>query len=307
MQSRLVRLIILPGLAACFNPRAFERTKIDSPSDFHESAYATPANAYTRERVRERHARHLYNRWRFTSNDNSYASSGDVGLGGGVEIAFDIRFCKKMAPRVEFWEGCDHMRRAVRRAARYWSDYHPVLFFPVYTKNTSYAEVVMHAEEKAGDALAWANPTEILGNGFPVRGTNGARAVVLCARACGWVVCACAHMCGVYIACMACTEAGQDMPAARRAIFQITFNTRHCWTFLLTLSSNADHQGFAEGHPCAFARTWSFEEVLAHELGHVLGLGHPGENGKFLDSSGFHNVFKVIPIVSACACACMYG
>ena len=34
-------------------------------------------------------------RWRFSNNQESFADSGVVGLGGGVEISFDIRSARR--------------------------------------------------------------------------------------------------------------------------------------------------------------------------------------------------------------------
>jgi hypothetical protein len=144
------------------------------------------------------------------------------------------------------------------------------LFFNVSAQNTSHAEVVLHAEAKVGDpGLAWAQPV-YLKPAMPVAGTNGL-----------------------------------IMPASPRATYKITFNVAYCWTFHIALpwkdtDPTAEDDGrfdrFDGAHECGSRRKHSFEEVLAHELGHVLGMGHPGEKGTFLDSTGFHDIAKPIPI-----------
>merc|ERR1712224_38152 len=74
--------------------------------------------------------------------------------------------------------------------------------------------------------------------------------------------------------------------------FEITFNTDKCFTAPLSMSAadetnDADRGTSRFAKRCEGAEKANFEVTLAHELGHVLGIGHPGQNGFFLSPAGY--------------------
>jgi hypothetical protein len=106
-------------------------------------------------------------------------------------------------------------------------------------------------------------------------------------------------------------------PTESAGRFRLTFNTRHCFTPKLLMDSlelAGDYDRFdaLEALPvppvCKGETRMSrqpFEMTLAHELGHLLGLDHPGDTGYFLDSNTKHGVDDFIPIDSENPCAGM--
>ena len=86
---------------------------------------------------------------RYDANDEPYdGGRGALGLGGGIEVAVDAKFCPRMLHRrgraaAEGAE-CDKLLAALRRGVEFWSSRHPTVYFNWTSplNDTKRAEVV---------------------------------------------------------------------------------------------------------------------------------------------------------------------
>lgn len=203
------------------------------------------------------------NNARLADSPNSFDESGEISLGGGIEYSFTKSFCTDMQAAMWPPPSCKELRQAVQKAGQMWADRHPRIFFKE-VRMLSKSEVVLAAGRM-----------------------DGAKKDT--------------------IAQVGPTESGGR--------FRLTFNTRHCFTPKLLmdslgLASDYDRLDALEAMPVPPVckrrdkLSWQpFEMTLAHELGHVLGLDHPGDSGYFLDSNTKHGVNDFISINSENLCA----
>ncbi len=81
-------------------------------------------------------------RWDNNAEDESFAKTRRVGLGGGVEYAFTSTFCKQMLRMMRANTDCNSVKVAVHKAFETWSEKHPVIYFR-HVQNISDAEVII--------------------------------------------------------------------------------------------------------------------------------------------------------------------
>ena len=71
---------------------------------------------------------------RFDANAEPYdGGRGGLGLGGGIEVAVDAKFCPRMLHRrgraAAAGAECDRLLAALRRGCEFWSSRHPTVYF----------------------------------------------------------------------------------------------------------------------------------------------------------------------------------
>ena len=80
---------------------------------------------------------------RFPNNQKSFRKDKIIGLGGGIEYAFDYSFCNSLKPSLrDDGVTCSQLKLATHRAFAKWSAKHPTVFF-IRVKNPDDAEVVL--------------------------------------------------------------------------------------------------------------------------------------------------------------------
>lgn len=83
--------------------------------------------------------------------EGPFGDGGGFGLGGGIEVAIDDDFCKRMLRVVgeaHFKRECENLHASVVRATEFWASRHPYLYFnwtdPI--DDTSKAELIITAD-----------------------------------------------------------------------------------------------------------------------------------------------------------------
>lgn len=87
-------------------------------------------------------------RVRWDANIDSYAESGEVGLGGGIEWVLHEKFCQRMVPVFrDAAVTCDDLLKATHAAVKVWEERHPIIYFTA-AESISKAELVIGAQSK---------------------------------------------------------------------------------------------------------------------------------------------------------------
>lgn len=130
---------------------------------------------------------HPYAQWQnnmemFNALDTSFALTGKVGLGGGIEIAFDKGFCSQILHIRKndrhFGPKCISIIEAIKEGINLWMDRHPYLYVnwtnPI--TDTSNAEVIIATEHSAllKNVMDYGPGYRLIGEGtiayaFPLR------------------------------------------------------------------------------------------------------------------------------------------
>ena len=86
---------------------------------------------------------------RFPNNHKSFRKDKIIGLGGGIEYAFDDSFCTWLKHAMRNGDvSCRQLKLATHTALAKWSEKHPVVFF-IPVQNPKDAEVVIGTFSKA--------------------------------------------------------------------------------------------------------------------------------------------------------------
>jgi hypothetical protein len=211
---------------------------------------------------------------RFNHSVGARAEGNAIGLGGGVEIVVTKKFCKAILPHLvssaslmddspESLAGCSEVLPVVKRAGRLWSDHHPTLYFTARlatgTKpSEDPAEIYLTGETMPKDqdgTLAYCEQKVPYDNGragTAARGTNG-----------------------------------RSFPRGKPRHYRIAFSTAHCFRLDLTLFDEDDARLERRGHGTCTVSRFSFETILAHEIGHALGMGHIGKEATRREETDF--------------------
>lgn len=191
---------------------------------------------------------HLMNSARWADGENSFVETGERGLGGGIEYTFDESLCDL---RFEDDTSCEDVKLALHEAFAMWTEGHPRLFFTDVTGlvEPAFPLAAMQRPDQGAELDIFASP--------PSRFPPFQRPTV--------------HGYTFYYTrfgeTLRMTNGSTMIPSGGRyESADIRFNTAS----LYTMDPASDCQ-----------RCVHFPSLALHEIGHVLGIGHPDELAQF--------------------------
>ena len=88
--------------------------------------------------------------------EEAFATSGIVGLGGGIEYAFEKSFCPDMQAAMDHQLSCKQLMASVKKGLAMWQDRHPALYFS-YVREPTKSELLIKADESGREAIAFVS------------------------------------------------------------------------------------------------------------------------------------------------------
>ena len=219
---------------------------------------------------------------RYDANLVKYAgTSATIGLGNGIEVGFDAMLCSRILNKLGNTAAlCNQLKGAIKRGFEFWALRHDSLYF-TYTelKGNETADSGIYSEVmiKGGDwgefalrenraTMGYASWDRAGKGGVRKTGTTGPRKK---------------------------KKSGKHVHPA-----VITLNPWMNWMFderAADFTKKKAHVTSAENHD--WGKVWDefyfLENTIAHEMGHILGIGHNDDSKSFLSNIVVDNTYNV--------------